>query len=342
MRFTRINAATRLFYQIGAVVTLSLFFFFAVEIIHLPVTNLLLLVLIFARLFPQFSSLQQNLQRLANTLPSFKETLQKQKQFEEAREYYPKKDILPISFKQEICLKNVGFRYDKNQKKWALQNINIHLPAKSMTAIVGPSGAGKSTFADMLMGLLSPEEGDITVDEVPLKNDRIYSWRRSIGYVPQETFLFNDTVRKNLLIANPNAGEKDLWTALKTVVADELVSQLPQKMDTVLGERGIRLSGGERQRIALARALLRKPSLLILDEATSALDSENERKIQEAISRLHGEVTIVIIAHRHSTLKNSDQIIVLDAGRVVETGSWEDLVSKQNGRFKAMLQAGKF
>ena len=165
------------------------------------------------------------------------------------------------------------------------------------------------------------------------------SWRSQIGYVAQETFLFNETIRFNLLLAQPKANEKDIIDALKLAAAYEFVSKLPEGLDTVIGDRGVRLSGGERQRLALARALLRKPSLLILDEATSNLDSENEKKILNAIENLHGEITILIIAHRLSTIKNADNIYLIDEGRILESGTWNELLKKEEGWFRDICEA---
>ena len=176
------------------------------------------------------------------------------------------------------------------------------------------------------------------VDGEPLSPERRKSWREQISYVAQETFLFNDTVRANLLWARPDADEEQIWLALSLAAAEEFVSALPEGLETTLGDRGVRLSGGERQRLALARALLREPSLLILDEATSALDSENEKRIRKAIDELHGSVTILIITHRLSTIRGADIVYVLDGGRLVEAGSWEELMPR-DGRFKALARA---
>ena len=162
------------------------------------------------------------------------------------------------------------------------------IQAHKTLAIIGPSGSGKTTLGDLILGLLHPTEGTIFIDERPLSGERVHNWRSSIGYVPQETFLFHDTVRGNLLWARRDATEGELWTALELAAASTFVSALPNGLDTVLGDRGIRLSGGERQRIALARALLRKPTLLLLDEATSSLDTETEQRIQDAIEGFMG------------------------------------------------------
>ncbi len=215
-------------------------------------------------------------------------------------------------------MSNVSIRYNKTRHAWALRGVDLMIPARTMTAIMGPSGAGKSTMADLILGLLSPDQGTVKIDGKPLSGDFLHRWRRSVGYVLQDTFLFNDTIRANLLWALPNAEEKDLWRVLRLSAAEEFVSSVPEGIDAMVGDRGGWLSGGERQRIALARALLREPSLLLLDEATSSLDTESEEYINEAIDRLHGKLTIVVIAHRSATIQRADRIVVLDKGQIVE------------------------
>jgi ATP-binding cassette, subfamily C, bacterial len=180
------------------------------------------------------------------------------------------------------------------------------------------------------MGLVAPSQGTIFIDGKPLAGELFTNWRSSIGYVPQETFLFNDTIRGNLLLVKPGSEERELWEALRYAAADTFVQALPDGLDTTVGDRGVRLSGGERQRIALARALLRKPTVLILDEATSSLDRENEQRILDAIEGLHGELTMIIIAHRLSTIRRADSIVVLEQGRIVATGVWESLFQKED------------
>ena len=241
-----------------------------------------------------------------------------QSHFGTHQEALPPISIHPLTLKNNIRCDQLSFSYYNDNRIYSLQNINLVIPSKSMVAITGPSGSGKTTLADLLMGLLTPVEGTIFIDEKSLKGDLLHQWRNSVGYVPQETFLFNDSIRANLLWAKPDASEAEIWEALQLAAARSFVSNLPKGLNTILGDRGILLSGGERQRIALARALLRKPTLLLLDEATSSLDMENESHIQDAIEGLHGELTMVIIAHRLSTIERADKIVVLESGRIKE------------------------
>jgi ATP-binding cassette, subfamily C, bacterial len=229
----------------------------------------------------------------------------------------------PIALEREIRLDQVRVRYaDRDQP--ALDGISLSLPVRTTTAIMGASGAGKSTLADVLMGLLVPDGGRVLLDGQPLSADQRMRWRGAVAYVPQDTFLFHDSIRRNLLWGLPAADDTALSAALRRAAAD-FVFDLPQGLDTVVGDQGVRLSGGERQRIALARALLRRPSLLILDEATSALDLENETRVRQAVEHLHGDLTVVIIGHRLPTLEHADQIVVLAQGRIVCQGSWQEV-----------------
>jgi ATP-binding cassette subfamily C protein len=194
-------------------------------------------------------------------------------------------------------------------------------------------------LADWLGGLLTPDQGTVRVDGIPLSVDVLRAWRAQVGYVPQEAFLFHDTIGANLAWAAPQADVAAMAEALDLAAAGEFVARLPEGLDTVVGERGAQFSGGERQRLALARALLRKPAVLVLDEATSALDPEGEGRIVDAITSLRGSVTTVIITHRLSLAARADVIHVLEAGRVVETGDWPTLASRPHGRFRSLCQA---
>jgi ATP-binding cassette subfamily B protein len=230
-----------------------------------------------------------------------------------------------------IEYKDVSFSYPGHNP--VLNDINITIKKGKMTAIVGESGSGKSTLIDLLIGFYEPDKGVILADKKPLQEFDIYSFRRHIGYVPQDTILLNDTVKNNLLWSNEKATEMEIVEACKLANADEFIMDLPELYDTVVGERGVRLSGGERQRIALARALLRKPKLLILDEATSALDSRSELFIKSAIEKITHKTTLVVIAHRLSTIVNADLIYVLQKGRIIEQGNYDSLTTS-DGTFR--------
>ncbi len=192
---------------------------------------------------------------------------------------------------------------------FCLNGLNIEIPAMKTTAIIGESGTGKSTLVDIITGILKVDSGKIIVDDKKIDNSNLYNWRKIIGYLPQEVFLFHDTIRNNILWGKPDAAEDEINESLKLASAYDFVMKLPDKLDTVVKDMGLRLSGGERQRIALVRTLIRKPQLLILDESTSSLDKENESKIYESIAKLHGKITIIFITHRTETLKLADKII---------------------------------
>ena len=322
VQFSKLNTATRMIYQIGTAFAVAVFLMIGIKILKVPSVDLMVIVFLLTRLLPGFSGLQQNAQRILNAMPSFTAIHDMENEFTSASEVETPRDsgqnsLKPIALHREIQFKGVFFRYNKSLNNWTLKNINMEIPANAMTALTGPSGAGKSTIADLILGLLIPDQGHILIDGQVLNGDTIRRWRDSIGYVPQETFLFHESIRENLLRVAPSATETELTEALQMAAADEFVAHLPNGMDTIAGDRGVRLSGGERQRIALARALLRKPALLLLDEATSALDNENEIRIQNAIEKLHGKLTILVIAHRHSTLKKADHRIEITDGRIV-------------------------
>jgi len=314
--FTKARSNTRFYYECAGVVFLSLYFWGAIELFHVPPTRLLLLAFIFIRLLPKFSSLQQQYQNIKNMLPSFYSTVELQQEAQAAEESKPLKPVKTFQVEHHVTFRHIFFRYAANSDIYALENIDFVIPARQITAVTGPSGAGKSTLADLLLGLIMPEKGSILVDGKEITGAQSHDWRRVIGFVPQETFLFHDTLRANMLWAKPGATEAELWEAFRQAAAEDFIKQLPLGLETVVGDRGLRLSGGERQRIALARALLRKPQILLLDEATSAIDNENESRIQQALLSLRGQVTIVIIAHRQSTLRYADFIITLEKGRV--------------------------
>jgi ATP-binding cassette subfamily B protein len=234
----------------------------------------------------------------------------------------------------DVRFDDICFRYGE-KGPWALEEIEITVPAGTTTAVVGETGAGKTTLGYLVSRLYDPTRGRITIDGVDIRELTFSSLAATVGVVSQETYLFHATVRENLRFAKPEATDEEVEAAARAAQIHGLISSLPEGYETVVGERGYRFSGGEKQRIAIARAVLRNPPILVLDEATSALDTQTERAVQEALARLVEGRTTIAIAHRLSTVRDADQIIVLDAGRVVEKGTYDELVAK-GGRFAAL------
>jgi ATP-binding cassette subfamily C protein len=288
---------------------------------QLPLPMLATLVFIFSRLMPMAMQVQQQLQQWSFHLAALTATTELLAECRQHAEPAGHADSLPL--RASLALDNVTYTYPG--RDWpALHDVSLSIPAGSTVAVIGSSGSGKSTLADVLMGLLLPDSGQLRVDGQILDQTGCQRWRRGVAYVPQDCFLFNDSIRHNLLWADDQASDEQLWRALDQAAAG-FVRQLPAGLDTVVGDQGLRLSGGERQRIALARALMGRPALLILDEATSALDTANEELIRQAIVNLHGQLTVIAIGHRLATLQHADLVIVMEQGRVVSQGSWAQL-----------------
>ena len=332
IEYIKLRTASQIFYKMSSTILIALFIYFSVTIFNSQPGQFLLILVLFSRLWPRVTALQSSLEQLASTLPAFKALLDLQTKSMQAQEIASKKSYAETNqliIEKGIECKNVSFRYNKNEFIYAVKDINFTIPANKMTAIVGSSGAGKSTLVDIIMGLNQPEQGGVFIDDTPVSDNNLLSFRRGISYVPQDPFLFNVSVKDNLQMGESHFAEEDIWNALEKANADFFVKRLPQGLNTVVGDRGIRLSGGERQRLVLARALLRRPSILVLDEATSALDAENESKIQEVIENLKNSMTIIIIAHRLSTIRNADQMIVLNQGKIIQKGSYNQLATKK-------------
>jgi ATP-binding cassette subfamily C protein len=324
---------------------LAILVWFSVEEVHVALAKLLVLAFIFNRLVPLVTSAQSNVQLAAQSLPAMDELLSFIADCEAAAEpSAPATDGAPARLRigRGIRVDAVRFAYPDSGagRHEVLHGVSFELAPRQTTALVGPSGAGKTTLADLVVGLLVPAAGTITIDGRPLEGEDRARWRGSIAIAPQDPFLFHDTIRANLLWARPQASEQQLWAALGSAAAAAFVTALPAGLDTVVGDRGARLSGGERQRIALARALLREPELLVLDEATSSLDTEHELAVREALISLHGRVTLLVIAHRLSTVSHADAIVVLDGGRVAEAGTWPELAERDDGRLRSLITAG--
>jgi ATP-binding cassette subfamily C protein len=328
-RSARLHSGSRLAFEIASAALLCALIYAAAGPLAIPAAGVLLLIFIFFRLMPKISDLQLGLQEYLGLRPALEAARALRERC--LAEAEPALAAPPPRMERAIRFDRVSFDYGGRA---ALRDLTLDLPAGRVTALVGPSGAGKTTAADLLLGLLSPSSGRILVDGAAVEPARL---RELAGYVPQDGFIFHDTLRANLLWARPEASDDDLRSVLGTAAA-QFWEGLPRGLDTDLGDRGVRLSAGERQRVALARALLKKPSLLVLDEATSQLDPENERVVLSAIDSLRGQVTVLLITHRLSAARGADAVHVLDAGRLVESGTWEELAAG-SGRFRQMASS---
>ncbi len=232
-------------------------------------------------------------------------------------------------FNKSLKFKNVSFTYPGTSSP-VVDNISFEINHGEVVALVGKSGAGKSTMVDLIPRFHRPTSGTITIDEIDLNEAELHSLRKLIAVVSQDVVLFNDMVRENIAFGNEDATESDVIQAAKLSYADEFIRELPDQYDTVLGERGLTLSGGQRQRIAIARAIIKNPPILILDEATSSLDSVSEALVQKALEKLMRGRTTIVIAHRLSTIKKADRIMILDGGKIVDSGTHEELISRND------------
>ena len=232
-----------------------------------------------------------------------------------------------INFEHFVKLENINFSYSERNSE-ALQNVSMQINKGSFVAIVGRTGSGKTTLVDLLLGLLEPDSGELSVDEIQINQPNAPMWRRQVGYVPQQIFLADDTLSANIALGIPEqlVDQEKVERAAQIAQVNEFIDQLPQGFATFLGERGVRLSGGQRQRVGLARAIYSSPSVLILDEATSSLDSITERAVMSAVHHLKGEMTTIVVAHRLSTVMNSDEIFIFDSGALVESGQYQQLL----------------
>lgn len=304
-----------------------------------PIAPIFVALLLFHRGMQHMIGIQDDWQKTMEKIGALEMVVNEFEVLKHNREKSGDKKIGKLT--QGIELEDVDFRYDNNDEN-VLKSVNIEIPINKMIAFVGESGAGKSTLIDTLTLLLKPQSGNIYIDGIDSSEIEVGSWRSQIGYVSQETVVFDDTVANNICLwkgdyeNDPEVRER-VQEAARRAYADVFIQEMADGYQTVVGDRGVRLSGGQRQRLFIARELFKNPNLLILDEATSSLDTESERYIQKSIDALKGSITVVIIAHRLSTIKNSDLIYVLEKGRIIESGTYNELSMNSDSRFAHMV-----
>ena len=323
LQFARHQSSTRGWFEIGGALLLAALLYGAANWGDTALPELLLIVLVFSRLLPVLRDGQLQLQQLSHMLPAFQELQDWIVRCRAAVEQRAPRPSERLALRQALRLQGVSLRYVDGAPP-ALSEISLELAAGSTTALTGASGSGKTSLADVAMGLLAPSSGSVSVDGERLSgSDALQRWRGSVAYVAQDTYLFPGSIRDNLCWLSGPRAEEQIWAALEQADATAFVQALPAGLDHPLGERGEGLSGGQRQRLALARALLCEPELLVLDEVTSQLDPDSEERVLQALARLRGKTTILSIAHRPAARGLADRVVVLQAGRVLRDSAVE-------------------
>ena len=334
LKFMRRQAFPSRLYSISAAGMIAVIFLLCVLLFHMDTARLMVLVYVFTRLWPVFSGSINKITTIQTTVPAYEKLMEALRTL--TAEESGQAQMTPIQFEKEIEFRNVCFTYQGSGEA-VLHHVNFTLKKGSITALMGRSGAGKTTIADLLMGFLEPTSGEILIDGIRLSAGNLSGWRHDLGYIPQEPLILNATVRENLQRFHPTATQAKMEKALKKASIWDVVEKLPHGMDTVLGDGGIRLSGGERHRIVLARVLLGDPKLIVMDEATSSMDYESEMSVRNAIRNLNEQVTILIIAHRLATVRTAKYGLVLEAGKITESGTLRELASYPDGYFSRLL-----
>lgn len=320
VEFMQARARTATIYQTATALALAVFVFVAFRYAGMDLPRTVALLFLYMRLAPRIISLHTLSQELLSLVGGVESLFGMLRTARSNAEVPAQGDRPPLRLADRIELRDITFGYEGSDRP-ALTDLCAIIPAGQITALAGPTGSGKSTLVDLLLGLVWADRGLLLVDGVPLVPGNARDWRSCVSYVPQETFLFNASIADNLRLADSSASDEQLWTALRHADAATFVRGLPQGIDHVVGDGGRALSGGERQRLAIARALVRQPRLLILDEATSALDALSQRRIVDSLRALAAGMTIIAVAHRTAMVEFADHVIVLDDGRIVASGA---------------------
>lgn len=334
LKYVRLRAFPSMLYSIAAAGVIGVFFLVCVLFFEMDTARLMVLVYVFMRLWPVFTGLIGRVNSILTTVPAYRklseafDTLHAESAADTAD--------TPLPFERDITFRDVSFAY-RGATENVLRGVSFTLKKGTVTALVGRSGAGKTTIADLLLGLLTPTAGEIRIDGQALNAENLPAWRHSLGYIPQDPLILNASVRENLLRFHPHATEADMVDALKRAQAWPVIEGLPEGLDTLLGDEGVRLSGGERQRIVLARVLMGNPRLIVMDEATSAMDYESETAVRRAIAALDREITILIIAHRLATVRTAQYALVLEGGQITEQGELATLLATNDGYLNKLL-----
>jgi len=307
------------------------------KIFGASLAEIMVILYVFNRLQGQIKYFQSFFESLVDVAPTMKQLSDCLSEFWDVQTTVPDTDARTDI--DSLRLDEVCFQYD-SQTGFELGPLTAEIPAGKITALAGISGSGKTTSGDLLLGLLFPDSGELLVNDKQLQGEELAKWRNSVGYVAQQPYIFHGSIRANLLWANAAATDAELWQALDMARFAKRVRSMNNGLDSWLGEDGEMLSGGEKQRLAIARALVRKPALLVMDEATSMLDIENEHEIRQSLLGLRGKMTIVMIAHRLYTLKTADQILLLEHGKIIERGTYDELAVLPTGRFAELLNYG--
>ncbi len=312
-----------------SIIFIAVIFVFSYKTPNFNFAALIAVMYLAKQIFVYITNLHQQFLAMNATAPFLKKVLDYEKQIFIRAENYSGKNY--FKFDDKLEFREVSFLY--NEKQEILSNVSFEVKKGEIVGLIGPSGAGKTTIVDLILRLFNPVSGEILLDNKPIIEIDLVGWRKNIGYVSQDIFLMNDTIANNIKFYDDAIGQKEMEEAAKMANIYEFIMSCPNGFETVVGERGVLLSGGQRQRLIIARVLARKPQLLILDEATSALDNESEIKIQQVISGLKNKVTVLAIAHRLSTVIDSDKLIVLENGRITEEGKPAELLKDKKSYF---------